>query len=189
MLTGEQVRLRPRDRADVERFYRWINDREVTRYLQAAYPISLADEERWFDGLTPNDFATGVGFSIDTKDGVHIGSLGLHDVEPEARTAVLGIMIGEKDYWSNGYGRDAIITLLRFGFGEMNLNRVSLHAFDFNDRAVACYTHCGFQIEGRLRDHHYGEGRYCDVIAMGVLRDEFEALHGLAAGRTEAPAL
>jgi RimJ/RimL family protein N-acetyltransferase len=70
------------------------------------------------------------------------------------------------------------VTLLRFGFEEMNLNRVSLHVFEFNERAVACYKKCGFQMEGRLRQNYYGEGRYWDVFVMGILRDEFAALHG-----------
>ena len=60
----------------------------------------------------------------------------------------------------------------------MNLHRVWLHAFEFNERAIACYKKCGFQIEGRLRQHRYSEGRYWDTIVMGILRDEFEALHG-----------
>jgi RimJ/RimL family protein N-acetyltransferase len=118
--------------------------------------------------------------AIETKDGIHIGNLGLHDPHPEHRSATLGILIGEKDYWSNGYGTDAIVTLLRFGFGEMNLHRVTLHVFEFNERAIACYKKCGFQIEGTLRQHYYGEGRYWDVIVMGVLRDDFEACHGVA---------
>ena len=63
----------------------------------------------------------------------------------------------------------------------MNLNRVWLHVFEFNERAAACYRKCGFQQEGHLRQHRYSEGRYYDVLVMGILRDEFEARHGVAA--------
>ncbi|MCH7511921.1 MAG: GNAT family N-acetyltransferase [Chloroflexi bacterium] len=75
-------------------------------------------------------------------------------------------------------GGDAIVTLLRFAFHEMNLNRVWLHVFEFNERARASYKKCGFREEGRLRQHYYAEGRYWDVFVMAILRDEFEALHG-----------
>jgi RimJ/RimL family protein N-acetyltransferase len=167
--------------ADLERDFTWINDREVTRFLAARYPISKAQEERWLDGLPPNDFANGLRLAIETKDGVHIGNLDLHQLSAEDRKAGLGIMIGDKDYWSNGYGSDAIITLLRFAFDEMNLNRVWLHVYDFNDRAQACYQKCGFQVEGRLRQHSFREGRHFDTIVMGVLRDEFQPLHGSSA--------
>jgi RimJ/RimL family protein N-acetyltransferase len=186
MLEGKLVRLRPVDPGDLDADFRWMNDGEVTRYISLRYPMSRAQEAQWLADRPANDFAHGVMFAIETKDGVHIGNLGLHDPHPEHRSATLGIVIGEKDYWSNGYGTDAIVTLLRFGFGQMNLHRVTLHVFDFNERAVACYKKCGFQLEGTLRENYYGEGRYSDVIVMGALRDEFDALHGIAMEREAA---
>ena len=177
MLEGKTVRLRARELADVERAYTWINDREVTRHLVARYPLSHADEERWLQAIPTNSFSDGVGLAIETKDGVHIGNIDLRSVRPEDRKAELGIMIGEKEYWSNGYGTDAIITLLRFAFSEMNLHRVWLTANEDNERAVACYRKCGFQEEARLRRHVFKRGQYRDVLTMGILRNEFEAMH------------
>jgi RimJ/RimL family protein N-acetyltransferase len=186
MLHGRLVNLRALESTDPERAYAWMNDVEVIRYVSARYPVSRADERRWLEQGEANGFAGGVRFAIDTTEGVHIGTVDLHGVSGENRGAGLGIMIGEKAYWSNGYGTDAIVTLLRFAFDEMNLNRVWLHVFEFNERAVACYRKCGFQEEARLREHYYGEGRYWDVLVMGILRDEFEALRGVAGPRAES---
>jgi len=181
MLEGKLVRLRALDIDDLDREFTWVNDQEVTRFLSMRYPISRAQEERWIRDHPPSDFSNGVFFAIEVKEnGIHIGNLNLMQANPEDRKAGLGIMIGDKEYWSNGYGSDAIVTLLRFGFGEMNLNRVWLHVFDFNERAQACYKKCGFVEEGRLREHYYSLGRYWDVIVMGALRDEFARVHGLA---------
>ncbi len=185
MLDGKLVRLRALEPTDLERVYAWINDREVTRYLTARYPISRSDELRWLERGSTNNSTVGVRLAIDTRDGVHIGTINVHRVAPEDRNAGLGILIGEKQYWSNGYGADAIVTLLHFAFDEMNLNRVWLHTFEFNDRGYACYRKCGFQEEGRLREHYYGEGGYWDSIVMGVLKDEFEALHNTSTEATE----
>ncbi len=185
MLEGKLTNLRPLDIEDLERVYKWINDREVTRYLAARYPLSRKDEVKWLEDAPPNSFTEGVRLAIETKDGVHIGNMDLTQVRPEDRKAQMGVMIGEQDYWGSGYGTDAIITLLKFGFHDMNLNRIWLHAFEFNDRAYACYLKCGFQEEGRLRQHYYTEGRYWDSIVMAILRNEFDALH-IAAERAEA---
>lgn len=185
MLQGQLVNLRALESTDLERVYTWINDREVTRYVVGRYPMSRTDERRWLEQSPANGFAAGVRLAIETNDGAHIGTLDLHRVSSESRCAGLGIMIGEKSYWSNGYGTDAIVTLLRFAFDEMNLNRVWLHVFDFNERAIACYRKCGFREEARLRENYYGQGRYWDVYVMGILRDEFEALHGSARERAE----
>jgi len=180
MLDGKLVRLRALEPEDAERAYRWINDREVTQFLMARYPYSLAFEKDWAaQAAKTNDFGE-VRFAIEAKDGVHIGVCGLHRGRPEDRLADLGIMIGEKEYWSQGYGTDAMLTVLRFAFYQMNLNKVSLGVFEINPRARAVYEKCGFIEEGRGREEYYQDGRYIDVIRMGVLRREFEALHGPA---------
>lgn len=188
MLEGRLVRLRAQEVGDLERDYTWVNDREVTRYLAIRYPVSRAHEQRWLQEAPPNGYGSDVRLAIETKDGAHIGNVGLHRVSADNQRADLGIMIGDKSYWANGYGTDAIVTLLRFAFHEMNLNRVSLHVFEFNERAIACYRKCGLKEEGRLRDQYYAEGRYWDVLAMAILRDEFDALYGAAAeAAAEAP--
>ncbi|MHB8376125.1 MAG: GNAT family N-acetyltransferase [Dehalococcoidia bacterium] len=179
MLEGELVNLRAPEMSDLERNARWVNDREVTRFLTLRYQMSMAAEEAWLRELTakPLSFER-VFFAIETKDGRHIGNCNLFDVSPEDRKALAGIMLGERDCWSHGYGTDAMTTLLRFAFDEMNLNRVALSVYDYNERAHASYRKCGFVEEGRLRDDIFRDGRYHDVVRMAVLRDEFYALHG-----------
>jgi RimJ/RimL family protein N-acetyltransferase len=184
MLEGTNVRLRAYEMSDLDRVYKWVNDLEVTQFLSITYPLSRRDEESWLRERKANNIAN-AAFAIETMDGVHIGNISLQEIRAEDSVATLGIMIGEKDYWSSGFGTDAIVTLLRFAFEEMGLHRVSLHVNDFNARGIACYRKCGFQEEARLRDNAYIHGRYWDVLAMGILRDEFTALHGAS----EAPGI
>lgn len=186
MIDGKLVRLRALEPEDAERAHQWINDREVTQFLAARYPISLAAEKDWAAQATKSNDFTDLRFAIETKDGVHIGITGLHNGRPEDRLADLGIMIGEKEYWSQGYGTDAMLTILRFAFYQMNLNKVTLGVFEINPRARAVYDKCGFVEEGRYREEYYQDGRYIDIIRMGVLRREFEALHGQADVRNTA---
>ena len=176
MIEGTLVNLRAREASDVERAYRWINDGEVTRFLTMRYPISLAAEEVWMqrDVSSPVSFAD-ARLAIETKDGLHIGFVNLHGTSPEDRRAWLGIMIGDKAYWSKGYGTDAMRTLLRFGFDEMNLHRIELTVHAGNERARACYRKCGFVDEVRLRQARYTRGEHVDVMVMGILREEWEA--------------
>ena len=64
--------------------------------------------------------------------------------------------------------------MLRHGFQTLNLNRVHLRAFEFNARAVRAYEKAGFVQEGILRQEHYAEGGYHNVIVMGALREEWK---------------
>jgi len=177
MLYGNRVRLRAVEPEDAEHAFRWINDREVTQYIMMRYPQSLPFEKDWATNVSKANSFEDSRFIIETLDGVPIGITGLHHGRPEDRHSELGIMIGEKDYWSQGYGTDAVLTLLRFAFYQMNLNKVTLGVFDINPRARAVYDKLGFIEEGRSREEYFHDGRYVDVIRMSVLRREFEALY------------
>jgi RimJ/RimL family protein N-acetyltransferase len=176
MIEGTLVNLRAPEMGDLERNHRWINDREVTRFLVLRYPMSLAAEEEWMRGVAGKLMSYEAPFfAIETKEGRHIGNTNLFNVQAENSCAELGIMIGEKDCWSKGYGADALRTLLRFGFEEMNLHRIALNVYAFNERGIACYRKVGFVEEGRMRERIFAEGAYHDVIDMSVLRREWQA--------------
>jgi RimJ/RimL family protein N-acetyltransferase len=172
------VRLRALEPTDLENAYTWVNDREVTQYLMVRYPWSRAREEKYLREASAEDNGFGdVRLAIETKEGVHIGMCGLHRARPEDRGAELGIMIGDKSFWSNGYGTDCVRTLLRFAFEQMNMHKVALGVFEFNERAMACYRKCGFVDEGRFRQEYFQDGRYWDVVRMSILRGEWDAMH------------
>ena len=179
MPEGTIVNLRAPEMDDLERNHRWINDSEVTRYLAARYPMSLLAEETWMrDTATRRMSYEHVFFAIVTKDGRHIGNTNYFNPSPENRSAEIGIMIGDKDYWSQGYGADTLITLLRFGFEEMNLHRACLSVYAPNERAIACYRKVGFIDEACMRNALYMEGAYHDILWMSILEDEFYAKRG-----------
>lgn len=171
MIVGERTRLRALEREDIDRFVVWFNDPEVTQHLSLFLPLSRAQEERWLDALLEDDGQ--IVLAIETLEGRHIGNIGLHQIDRKNSHAELGIAIGEKGCWGQGYGADAIRTLLRFAFGELNLNRVWLRVFEDNGRAIACYETCGFRHEGRQRAARFHDGAYQDVLLMGMLRGEF----------------
>jgi RimJ/RimL family protein N-acetyltransferase len=171
MIRGKKTHLRALQHDDLPRCVSWFNDPEVRHFLTFRYPLSMAEEEKWWANLhkRENDYI----FAIEAEDGKHIGNVGLHGVERENRRAMLGIAIGEKTYWGRGYGTDAIQTLLGWAFGYLNLNRVYLTVYAYNERAIRCYEKCGFRHEGVMRQALYSDGQYFDEGMMGILRDEF----------------
>lgn len=185
MIRGERVHLRAIERTDIPTFLRWFNDAEVTQYLSMYLPMSETAEMRWYERQL--DDSSNLVLCIETLDGIHIGNIGLHDIDTRARLAELGITIGEKAYWGQGYGRDAIRTLCRFAFHEMNLHRIYLRVISYNDRARRCYLAAGFTPEGTLREAHYSRGTYHDMHVLGLLRHEFDAQQAARTAR-HAPA-
>jgi RimJ/RimL family protein N-acetyltransferase len=180
MITGKRVRLRAIEMDDLDRFTAWMNDPEVTQYLSTAdyYPTSRLAQEQWLQAASTRTRFDDLLLAIETLESArHIGSIALHSTSASNRRAELGIMIGDKDYGSRGYGTDAILTILRFAFDEMNLHRVYLTVLTHNARAIACYKKCGFIEEGRLREERYLHGAYTDRLLMAILDREYRALH------------
>lgn len=188
MIEGKMVNLRAAEMTDLERNFRWMNDREVTEHLSMRYPLSLAAEEVWMrEGASkPMAYGAELFFAIDTKDGEHIGNISFHEMSAEKRKARLGIVIGDKAYWSKGYGTDTMLTFLRFAFDEMNFHRIDLTVDAANLRAIACYRKCGFVEEARMRQAGFTRGSFGDQFVMGILRHEFYAQHGTTSGEEAA---
>ncbi|MFM8321297.1 MAG: GNAT family N-acetyltransferase [Chloroflexota bacterium] len=177
MIYGNRLRLRAPERSDLPTFTRWINDPEVTAGLLISLPMSLAEEEGWFEAMLKRQPAEHpLVIEAQAGDGWRtIGNSGFHDVDWRSRVAEVGIMIGEKDCWNQGYGTEAMGLLLRHGFETLNLNRIFLQVYDTNPRAIRSYEKAGFVLEGRLRQDMYKHGQYLDVLIMAMLRSEYEA--------------
>ena len=94
MIIGTTIRLRRIEREDIPTFVRWFSDPKVREFLLLNRPISMAEEEQWFETQL-RDSSSEI-FAIETNDGVHIGNMGLHDINWTHRRAEMGIVIGEK---------------------------------------------------------------------------------------------
>lgn len=173
---GERIRLRSAERSDLENFVEWINDPEVTVGLTLYLPMSSVDEEKWFEDIMqrPQEEKPLV---IDIKEDETwrcIGNSSFMGFDWVARSAEVGIMIGDKSTWDQGYGTEVMTLLLRHGFETLNLNRVFLRVYAENKRAIHVYEKVGFVHEGRFRQAVYKKGMYSDVLFMSVLREEWD---------------
>jgi RimJ/RimL family protein N-acetyltransferase len=176
MIYGERIRLRAIERGDLAQFTEWLNDPEVRRGLMVNLPFSLAEEEAWFENMLKSPQAEHpLGIEIITDDGWElIGNCGLFGIDWRVRQAEFGIFIGAKQYWNQGYGTEAFKLMIEHGFNNLNLNRISLCAYENNPRAIRSYEKAGLTIEGRKRQAHYDEGQFFDMILMSILRSEWE---------------
>jgi RimJ/RimL family protein N-acetyltransferase len=190
-LEGDRVRLRPRAVEDAPAYQRWVNDVEIARLLGGPlYQWSVAAEEdtirtQW----AVNDWEHGINLAIEAVDRAKpalIGTISLRELDAVARWGEVGIMIGERSDWNRGYGEDAMRTLCRYAFEDLDLNRIELYTFEYNPRAVRSYEKVGFVLEGRLRQRRYAAGRYYDTLVMGLLRGEFEVREAARLASAEA---
>ncbi len=196
MILGKRIRLRAVEREDLPTFLRWINDPEVKQGVGVYLPLSMADEEDWYDGVRkrspdernlvievrqpielsnlPGDKEPSPEKGLDEAGWMMIGGCGFFNLDGRNRCAEFGIMIGEKRCWNQGYGTDTVRLLVSHGFNTLNLHRIYLRVLENNPRAIRAYEKVGFILEGRQRQAEYKDGRYVDLLVMSILKDEFK---------------
>src|SRR5947208_10036123 len=181
MLRGERVILRGKRREDLLVQFEHDNDLEVLLVADQGPPVPWPLERLYksFDrhAEQEDDDEHQAWFAIEV-DGKVIGRCGLSGFNLTDRTCSLGIVIGDKEYWGRGYGRESIGLLLEYAFRYRNMRKVWLSTGSHNERALRCYRACGFVEEGRPRQQQWCDGQYIDVVYMGVLREEWAAKAG-----------
>ena len=175
-LVGDRVELLRHARKNYRLYGEWYGDPEIW-YLTswAASPLSPSAVERLFKDREHS--MTDDSFAIHLKgDDVPIGVISLMNISDSNDSADLSVIVGHPEDRHHGYGAEAIGTLLDYAFGELELNRVGLSVFDFNEDAISTYQKLGFREEGRLRQALKRDRAFHDAILMSVLRSEWEAL-------------
>lgn len=169
-----RVYLRPAEREDIPRFVGWFTDWRTSRNLMFRSPMSLAGEERWFEGMLERQGRSAYLFvACLLEDDRPIGSCGLHELDLENGSAMLGVAIGSPGDTGRGYGTEILRALVGFGFGHLRLERIWLDVYDTNPGARRVYDRVGFVHEGTLRRAIYREGRHIDAHRMSILSDEW----------------
>ena len=171
MPRGKLIELSPLTDADSDAMLRWINERDLV-LLSAPYkPVDEANHREWFNAIRRRSDVAIFGIR-ECDSGRLVGSCQLLGISPTHRKAELQIRIGEADARRRGYGKEAVDLLLDFAFKDLNLHRVELSVLDGNEPAIRTYLSAGFVKEGTQRQAAYIDGRYVDLIFMGILRDE-----------------
>jgi RimJ/RimL family protein N-acetyltransferase len=156
-------------------FVSWFNDPEVRAGVSIYLPMSVAQEEIWFENMLKQSPET-QPMVIEVKEldnWVPIGNMGIMDHDTHAHSAEFGITLGNKAYWNKGFGTEATQLMLKHCFETLNLNRVYLRVFENNLGAIRCYEKAGFVHEGRQREAVFRGGKYLDVLMMSVLKKDW----------------
>lgn len=181
MIYGDRIRFRHAERSDIPTYVNWLNDPEVRQGISIYLPMSQVEEENWFESMGKHPVEERV-LCIEVRQPADegqleswklIGNCSFFDINWRNRSTEFGILIGEKAYWNQGYGTEAVRLLLKLGFETFNLNRIYLRVFETNPRAIRAYEKAGFIQEGCQRQGEYQNGRYIDVLVMSILREEW----------------
>jgi RimJ/RimL family protein N-acetyltransferase len=167
-LEGQRIRLSPIRPKDSAKLFRWINDRELVVFNAGFHPVHASQHASWMRSVAGRPDL--VVFAIRKRRGdALIGVCQLHTISAVHRSAELQIRIGDAASRGRGFGLEAVRLLVEFAFRDLNLHRVWLQVFRTNVRALKTYAAAGFAREGVMRQAAFIDGKYVDVVVMGIV--------------------
>lgn len=174
VLEGQRLFLRRLEQTDVSDAYlRWLNDRNVTRYLETGRgPVAKEDIYRYLERFAGSsvDFIFGI---VDRGTGEHIGNVTLNRIDRVHGTADTGIMIGETAFWGHGYAAEAWSVLIDWSFARLGLRKVVAGVCEPNVASARALRRLGFRLEGVHRGECLVDGEPVDALRFGLFPHEF----------------
>ncbi|MGD8190750.1 GNAT family N-acetyltransferase [Brevibacillus ginsengisoli] len=175
-LEGNRVYLRPIGLDDTELYFRMLYNRETRRLTGTQKHFTKEQIARYIEGKSQDSSSVLLLIALHETDEV-IGDIALQGIDSYNRNCNLRIAIDQERFQGKGYGSEAILLLLDYGFGILNMHRIELNVFSFNERASHVYEKLGFQQEGVQRDALYYNHAYHDSILMAILEEDYRTLH------------
>lgn len=173
MLRGDKIYLRLLEKQDLPYRVKWLNDDEISSGITIDGPVSLAKTQAWFQKVILDDTKRHYVI-VDSETDVPIGITGLVNIDFRNGKAELYIAIGNKSYWGQSIGSEALQLILEYSFNYLNLNRIYLYTNIANVRAQRFYKKNEFVKEGVLRQHKYHKGKLEDYVIFSILKIEWE---------------
>jgi len=163
-----RLTFRPLEAADLELRTKWQNNPIVGKNLgwQIRKGTTIAEAKEWFKSYVNNKNDQRYIIEANNKP---VGIVGLTDINPIDKNAMLYVIIGEDSYRGQGIGRKTCEYIIDYGFNKLHLHKIWLEVNSYNKTAINLYESLGFQQEGCLKEQIYLEDKYYDEIYMGLI--------------------
>lgn len=175
MKSFESLRLifRPFQLQDAELIHAYLQEKEIIdNTISIPYPYQKGMAEQWIATHNEQQKLGDYKFAIVEKnENKLIGAIEIVVVE-EFHHGVLGYWIA-KPYWNNGYGTEAVASIIKFGFEELGLNKIIGEHFDTNMRSQRIMEKNGMQLEAKLREHKMKWDKFVNVEMRAILKSEW----------------
>ena len=171
-LKGEKVFLRAIEKEDMEFLREMINNPELERNVVGwSFPISKYEQERWFESQIQNKNNIRYIIKVDRE---RIGVVTITNIDWKNRKACHGIKLCNDKVKGKGYGTDAVMTIMKYAFEELQLNKLYSTILDYNIPSMNLYKKCGWLVDGVLRESTFKGNQYIDEMAVSILKKDYE---------------
>lgn len=173
MIEGRVTALRAIEEADLAQLLAWRNNPALRRYFREVRELNSTQQRAWFDNKVNGDASTRMFAVVEVATARLLGACGLCYIDWVNRTADFSLYIGaDERYIDDMWAPDAAITLIRYAFEELGLNRLWSEIYAFDAPKAALFKSLGFQLDGRHRQTHWAEGGWHDSLYFSLLASD-----------------
>lgn len=156
-----------------EAYASWMNDPEINQYLESRFRVQTVESIREYLAVM-NDSVYDAMFGMflnDTHN--HIGNIKIGNINVFHRRAEVGLIIGNRTMWGKGYAAEAIELATKYGFEELNLNKLTAGMYEHNMGSFKAFIKAGWRHVGTLKEHCFSHGKYEDEFVVEICRSEY----------------
>lgn len=173
----ENLFLRELRMDDLDGFYSWQSDPEITKYyaftrLPQTIEKARGTLETIVEGTNRDSVHLAVVKEAFSPDEEFIGVASLKNISFLDRHAEFATVIGSTRNMGKGYGKAASLRMIHYGFDTLNLRKIYMSALAGNEKTIHLYESIGFRREGVFRQHVFRDGVYEDLVWYSLFRDE-----------------
>ncbi|BFU77837.1 hypothetical protein ALC152_10520 [Arcobacter sp. 15-2] len=154
-------------------YINWLNGSKITQYnSHGVFPNTKEKTSRYVEDIQ-NDSSCIVLAIFDQLTHKHIGNIAIQDIDLLNSTCEISILLGDRDYWSSGYGYEAFHRVIQHCFNKLNLHKVSAGTTSDNIGMQKVAEKLGMKLEGTRRSEIRRDSSYFDIYLYGLLKDEY----------------
>lgn len=166
----KRVYLRAFEPDDYKTTIKWRKDDKIWDMLGGTkYFVSEAYEKQWIENTIFNSKDVKLAICL-VENEKHIGNVYMTNINEINRSCVSHVLIGEKEYWGNGYAREALLLAIDYMFNERNMHRIQANVLTSNIASLKMHEKCGYKLEGTLREAVYKNGKYQGQWVLGLVK-------------------
>lgn len=175
-IIGKKVILRAIEEKDLKLLHKWSNDPAINYMLGGwHFPSSLQNLEGWHKKVGKDSLNQ--RFSVDNHDGDLIGSANLVNINWKDRNAFIGLLIGSKKQQGRGFGFDILMSLMKYSFEELGLERLDTTIIENNDSSVKLFQKCGWKKEGEKNKAYWRRNKFWSQLIYGITKADYNTLN------------
>ena len=160
--------MRPFKKEDALLWQTWDIDPEIQAHMPEPKNEAkdLSTQYEYIEGCENDE--DGYYWSIETKDGVTVGTVSLFEINSHHKTTNLGIVIGDKEYWGNGVATEVVSTIKEYTFNTLEIERISAEIEEENLPMKKVFEKTGFKQDGIFKNARVKNGRRINVLHFGI---------------------